>query len=161
MNAEVKAQWLDALRSGEYQQTKGRLRRDNPIDPEDADDGYNAGYCCLGVLCDLAVKAGVTQIHEEKPYADSDYPVTEAERNYTVYQYGLNEDRRDGSVLPPEVAQWAGLEGVDAVNPYVEPPTEEPSEKNDWTFTPRATLASENDGGKSFEEIAKIIEDVL
>lgn len=156
MNAEVKALWLDALRSGEYQQTKGRLRRDNPIDPEDLDDGYNAGYCCLGVLCDLAVKAGVTQLHEEKPYADSSY---EEERNYTVYNYGASKDHRYGSVLPPEVAQWAGLEGPDATNPYVEPPTEEPSAANDWTFSPHATLASENDGGKPFEEIAKIIEE--
>jgi hypothetical protein len=158
VNAEVKQQWVDALRSGEYEQTKGRLRRGNPLDPEDLDDGYTPGYCCLGVLCDLAVKAGVTQLHEERPLEDSEY---ENERNYVSYSYGLTENRKDGSVLPPEVAQWAGLEGIDAVNPYVEPPTPEPSAENDWTFTPRATLASENDGGKSFEEIAKTIEDVL
>jgi hypothetical protein len=159
VNAEVKQQWLDALRSGEYEQTRGRLRRGMPLDPEDLDDGYNAGYCCLGVLCDLAVKAGVTQLHEERPFEGSDY---ENERNYVSYSYGVSESRKDSSVLPPEVVKWAGLgNAVDAVNPYVEPPTEAPSEKNGYEFTPRATLASENDGGKSFEEIAKIIEDVL
>jgi hypothetical protein len=157
VNAEVKQQWLDALRSGEYEQTKGALRRGNPLDPEDLDDGYNAGYCCLGVLCDLAVKAGVTQLHEERPFEESE---DENERNYVSYSYGVSKDRKDSSVLPPEVVKWAGLgDGVDATNPYVEPPIEEPSEQNDWTFTPRATLASENDGGKSFEEIAKIIEE--
>lgn len=36
--AEIKQKWLDALRSGEYKQGKGRLR-----------DG-NGAYCCLGVL---------------------------------------------------------------------------------------------------------------
>lgn len=32
--------WVAALRSGEYQQTRGTLRDDN-------------GFCCLGVACDL------------------------------------------------------------------------------------------------------------
>lgn len=45
--ADVKARWLEALRSGRYLQTKGRLHR--------TEDGAQncAGYCCLGVLCDL------------------------------------------------------------------------------------------------------------
>lgn len=37
MNAELKAKWVAALRSGEYQQIKGKLH-----------DGK--GYCCMGVL---------------------------------------------------------------------------------------------------------------
>jgi len=46
---------MEALRSGEYQQTQGRLFRAEPA------DGYPAGYCCLGVLTDLYCKAkGVT-----------------------------------------------------------------------------------------------------
>lgn len=41
MDAKLKAQWLDALRSGEYKQGKEMLRtQDN-------------SYCCLGVLCDV------------------------------------------------------------------------------------------------------------
>ena len=40
MNAEWKQKWVDALRSGEYEQAEGKLRR-------------ISGYCCLGVLCDL------------------------------------------------------------------------------------------------------------
>src|SRR6185369_2249558 len=40
MNAEIKAKWLEALRSGKYQQGTQFLR--------------NKGkYCCLGVLCDV------------------------------------------------------------------------------------------------------------
>lgn len=38
---ENRAQWLAALRSGTYSQTKGYLRTDE-------------GYCCLGVACDVA-----------------------------------------------------------------------------------------------------------
>ncbi len=43
MNPEVKALWLQALRSGEYTQTKQKLRDE-------------AGMCCLGVLCDIYEK---------------------------------------------------------------------------------------------------------
>jgi hypothetical protein len=43
MNAEIKARWIAALLSGEYEQAVGALRT--------AD-----GYCCLGVLCDLHAK---------------------------------------------------------------------------------------------------------
>lgn len=41
MDKELKQKWIDALRSGEYKQTKGTLRDTN-------------GHCCLGVLCDVA-----------------------------------------------------------------------------------------------------------
>lgn len=40
MNPELKARWLVALRSGKYKQTRRVLKND-------------AGFCCLGVLCDL------------------------------------------------------------------------------------------------------------
>lgn len=40
MNPEIKAKWIEALRSGKYKQGRGRLQRDG-------------GFCCLGVLCDI------------------------------------------------------------------------------------------------------------
>lgn len=40
MQAEVKAKWVAALRSGEYAQGRSQLRADDR-------------FCCLGVLCDL------------------------------------------------------------------------------------------------------------
>jgi hypothetical protein len=41
MDAELKAKWVEALRSGKYKQTKNRLQRDGK-------------FCCLGVLCEVA-----------------------------------------------------------------------------------------------------------
>ena len=41
MNPEIKAKWLEALRSGRYTQAKEQLHI--------KDDGF----CCLGVLCDV------------------------------------------------------------------------------------------------------------
>jgi hypothetical protein len=40
MDAEIKRKWVEALRSGEYRQSRSLLRRGN-------------AFCCLGVLCDL------------------------------------------------------------------------------------------------------------
>lgn len=40
MDQQVKSKWIEALRSGKYQQGTGRLRRDDH-------------FCCLGVLCDI------------------------------------------------------------------------------------------------------------
>ena len=40
MDAELKTKWLEALRSGKYDQGTGQLRNGNC-------------FCCLGVLCDI------------------------------------------------------------------------------------------------------------
>ena len=50
MNPIIKAAWIAALRSGEYQQGKCALRWSACLDQP-------AKYCCLGVLCDLHAKA--------------------------------------------------------------------------------------------------------
>ena len=47
MNKTVKNKWIEALRSGEYEQGICSLRKDNK-------------YCCLGVLCDLYGKENDT-----------------------------------------------------------------------------------------------------
>lgn len=41
MNPDIKAKWLEALRSGKYKQGTGALR-------------YGDAFCCLGVLCDVS-----------------------------------------------------------------------------------------------------------
>lgn len=86
LKSDVRKQWVDALRSGEYKQGAGLLRRDpSKLSPEPR-------YCCLGVLCDLAVQAGIVQAKT---------------RNGTTY-YG--DDRgKSATQLPPTVQAWAGL----------------------------------------------------
>ena len=39
--------WVKALRSGEYKQTQGTLKKDGEY------GGGDKAYCCLGVLCDV------------------------------------------------------------------------------------------------------------
>jgi hypothetical protein len=71
---QIYDRWLEALRSGEYTQAHERLRVCE-IDPE---RGIVAGFCCLGVLEDLAVKDGG---HEwdtiEGPYSSDEEPRVE------------------------------------------------------------------------------------
>lgn len=82
LKKRVKAQWLAALRSGDYGQGRGALRKR-------AANGDK--FCCLGVLCELAVKAGV--IGAGSPHYPND-----------TYSYG---EYADSAVLPREVQEWA------------------------------------------------------
>lgn len=75
MNQNVKKLWVEALRSGNYVQGYGRLST-----------GY--AHCCLGVLCDLAVKDGVV--------------TAEGDADGVIY------DSEEG-LLPYSVTRWAGL----------------------------------------------------
>lgn len=63
MNKALKKKWLKALRSGDYEQTTGRLKD-------------QAGHCCLGVLCSIMakpMKKGVYYFHNpDEDYADKD-----------------------------------------------------------------------------------------
>lgn len=81
--------WVDALRSGKYEQGTGWLaRRDSPTDT------YK--YCCLGVACDVAVKNGLDLDVTEQQYGGASY-----------FEYNA----RDVS-LPLAVADWLGVDGT-------------------------------------------------
>lgn len=89
MNPEIKQLWLEALRSGEYRQGRGYLRRLN--------DDRSEGYCCLGVLCDIYAKTTKNGTWD------------------TVYRYGttfaVNVDSPESTDLPKSVQNWSGLTG--------------------------------------------------
>lgn len=124
MNAEVKAQWLNDLRSGEFPQVEGKLS-----------DGE--GYCCLGVLCEQAVKAGVI------PKVDTPDGV----------RYGPDTDFSWGA-LPQAVVDWAELPGID---PHVM--VEDPEvDDGEWL---EALSGVNDDLGKNFAQIADLIEEQL
>jgi hypothetical protein len=78
MNPTIRDQWITALLSGDYPQGKAYLHR-------------GSKWCCLGVLSDLAVKAGVIP-----PPVEHD----------GVYMYGADYY---SETLPPEVCEWADI----------------------------------------------------
>jgi hypothetical protein len=105
MRPEIRDLWADALESGEYRQTKGVLAQ---VEHQDG-EYVITGACCLGVLSDLAVKAGAIP----QPTVLGN----EASNGYgDVFEYG---DEGDSSFtgLPMEVARWAGLFDEDGDRP--------------------------------------------
>ena len=121
MNPEIRAQWCAALRSGEYQQAKHALRVLGGDEP--------GGYCCLGVLTDLYLKAGHSEIIDNY---ESDDP---AALPVSVWDLG-------GGVLPGVVADWAGLGLLDPV----------------LKFQPLTKASGVNDSGATFAQIADLID---
>lgn len=77
MKHNIMEAWVEALRSGKYIQGQGRLAEGNK-------------HCCLGVLCELAVDAGV--IKKRQP---DDAGIV----------YGLHSIIS----LPASVMEWAGV----------------------------------------------------
>lgn len=105
MNPEVKKLWVEALRSGKYQQGKRRLKVEGlPESPR---------YCCLGVLCDL-----YRQQTGRGEWAGDGY---------------FKEGNRSSAVeLIRQVAEWAELESSD---PRIYTTGFSLSSLNDYGFT--------------------------
>jgi hypothetical protein len=131
MKTEVKELWLAALRSGDYEQTTGALHR-RAGRCSDTGDYAPPGYCCLGVLCDLAVKAGV------------DVDVRSHPDGYTFF------DNSSGA-LPMAVKKWAGLGSRNPHALY----TDGEGDKME------SDLIELNDSGVGFGRIADAIESSL
>lgn len=94
MDPEAKRLWVEALRSGEYKQGVGALNRGD-------------SYCCLGVLCEVAIKAGLPVQVTRGGGCESKACQSCPEKKWY--------DKKAGR-LPDSVVKWAGL--VDA-DPYV------------------------------------------
>lgn len=103
---EARALWVKELRSGDWKQTKGYLRRQDAC-------------CCLGVACELYWE----QTGELKPQLS----------HHGTYSYGHERGN-----LPWEVQCWLGLERASGFH------------DQDLTVL--------NDSGRSFTEIADVIE---
>ncbi len=80
MKANVAEMWTEALRSGKYYQGRGALVTEN------------GEHCCLGVLCDIAVREGVVDFDE----------------------VGRTFDGVDAE-LPESVMEWAGMDYPEGV----------------------------------------------
>lgn len=122
-NTERIRLWVDALRSGDYKQGDGQLRARRTAGDE---------FCCLGVLCELAIKDGVTVTVDRREGTD-----------YFLYE-------GQAGLLPREVIDWAGfdpdgdLEG-DLDGFY------------DVALGVAGTAAELNDNGEPFANIADVI----
>lgn len=120
MKEDVRKKWVEALRSGRYEQGQDYLATET------------GKFCCLGVLCEIAVGEGVI-------------PKPTLRWANGVYRYSYGVDTIKTTQVPPrEVWEWAGLS-----QEVPEAWTEEDGE---------IELTHLNDNGTPFTEIADIIE---
>jgi hypothetical protein len=105
MNSKIKEAWVNALRSGKYEQGSEKLRSVR-------------GYCCLGVLCDIYAQEHNTEWkfrgNEETNLQPMDYWYYEGESEF----------------LPESVMDWAELK---TNNPQLRVDVEEDGEDN-WNY---------------------------
>ncbi len=129
MNPVVKTLWVHALRSGEYKQGIGALRR--------VRSGESL-YCCLGVLCEVAVEAGVTG-----PPVFNRNAIT-LEPDDGLYLFDGND------AFPPDsVEAWAELPNQLVL---------EVEHSDELGPVKRGLITMNDDMGLTFEEIADLIE---
>lgn len=88
MNSEVKTLWVDALRSNDYAQGHGFLRTENSLG--------EPMFCCLGVLCDLYLKAHPKELGWQGRASTFEF----FDSRYT---------------LPKQVREWSGLDSRDPI----------------------------------------------
>ena len=121
MKKEIADKWIKALRSGQYKQGLNYLNENN------------TNFCCLGVLCEIALSEGlnISKVGKLKcqPAPEESY----------IYEY--NGDMQN---LHISIIVWGDMHIDKSINEH----------------TCIGELISMNDNqGCSFEEIAKFIED--
>lgn len=133
MDATIKAQWTEALRSGKYKQGQGKLQE-------------KGQYCCLGVLCELSpVVKAVTRTYDDIVGYE---PVSVAHGD------------RDVNYPPTAAWLWAGWQDK---NPFVETgPSQTRDGGSVSHYSDRGHvghyLSNLNDAGFTFNQIADLIE---
>jgi hypothetical protein len=135
--------WVEALRSGKFKQTRGKLR------------SRNAAYCCLGVACEVAEVPRV--------WASGEYHYGPAEvlKNVGSEEWQNNASYEDltsysATGLPPAAQEWLG---VSHEGPRLAHPVEV---RDKWGHTYQEdSLIELNDTYRwSFEQIADAVEKV-
>lgn len=136
MNTVIARTWVEALRSGEYAQTTNALHT-------------AAGFCCLGVLCDLYRKE-----HAEARWVG---PMDEGQ---SIAFSPKDTAPMDVGILPQAVKLWADMKTLDGSLPEGNGESIVRVESGYGpTSRPAETLAELNDDGKrTFAQIADIIE---
>jgi hypothetical protein len=138
MDQSIKEKWVEALRSGDYEQGQGALRQKDQTENAEI-------FCCLGVLCDIVEDEVEGEWSE---WSDVTY-------QFVAYGAAISAHKdRSTEVLPRFVQKHADLGSE-------EPTVTVPDDTGKQMMT--VTLTELNDGlsgfqQHSFDEIADAIE---
>lgn len=132
MDTEIRDKWMAALRSGEYRQGTGALR-----------NSQTGRYCCLGVLCEIAVKEGVIPPSSVEPDDSSTRSFDGA-----------------AAMLPMSVIKWAGMRYEGETRPPDDSNLDDFEGSGRYGDGRGDTLVEANDSSRmDFEQIADLIQD--
>jgi len=116
---QVQAAWIAALESGEFEQGKSRLRERG----ETKDT-----FCCLGVVAELAVSAGVIPVPAVPVYVGEGYNYTDSKSwnstgvlNGTLREWVGLSTANGGFQTPPDVTgmvHWRSLTELNDAKNY-------------------------------------------
>lgn len=143
MKADILDAWVKELRSGKYRQGAGELHHMGyPNSP--VETNREPRFCCLGILCEMAVEAGAVS--------------AETDSVSRVMFYGV---QRETAYLPIEVIDWAGLR-YEGHRQYTHSEIEEPrgfltQGTRENGYRDSKSLSGMNDSGVPFDEIADTI----
>jgi len=142
MKQDIKEKWLNALRSGEYLQGKDSLQ-----------PAPNT-FCCLGVLCDIAIKEGaVNNGHWIEADEGNGFKFASGMLSDEADFYRQSYEEEEDGELPRTVRRWAE---VDSCNPQVLVTINEEGHQK------QLSLAELNDTWNyDFKKIADLIEKQL
>lgn len=100
MNQERMRLWVEALRSGSYRQARNKLKA--VLRDPDGNLTEDVGYCCLGVMCEVAIANGLNLATEEEPGTEP------------YYRYGVpgRPESWSGGYPPDVVLAWYGIGGT-------------------------------------------------
>jgi hypothetical protein len=135
LKPEVKNLWVEALRSGKYQQGQGALVVVETVTDDETGQTteHSRRYCCLGVLTQLAVDNNVPGVRQDE---DGYFQMEiETDEGHIEWVGSVDED------LPRQVCDWAGIS------------------RSNPRFANGTSAIEMNDGlGATFEDIAAAVE---
>jgi hypothetical protein len=124
LKPEIKVRWREALESQKYPQSNGRLKSVR-------------GFCCLGVLGDLAVEDGVASWNENDLVVKNTNEVERAAFPLSLLEWAFGTVSCQTGFEAPGTTNFPYEAGVNA----------------------RTCLTAQNDSGFTFPEISKLIEE--
>lgn len=92
--------WIDALRSGDYAQCREELSTGT---------GNSRAFCCLGVACEVAIRAGLSELRAEKQGDGSWLYYRDAGGSIDPNRISNEASDWSGGELPWLVADWYGI----------------------------------------------------
>jgi len=128
VNQERMRLWVEALRSGSYRQARNKLK----VALRDPDGNLTdeVGYCCLGVMCEVAIANGLNlAVSEDDPDGGTE----------PYYRYGVpgRPELSSGGYPPSVVLVWYGIAGSIMVGQHMDGKIIYAVEANDdlrWDF---------------------------